>query len=303
MEADAAIIEVGVNEAITPAAHPNVPQRPEDCAADARRCAAAGAAILHWHAVDAEGRQQLSDASLYGAALDAMDGCVLAYPSYPIDVPDTIDDRVAHCLALRERHGMELAPVDVASVNIVVADPDGRAIAPLEPAPGFDVIRNSLPFVVAALERYHAVGLVPTLAAFDVGSTRAIAALAHAGLVRQPILLKIFLWGSPLIGPRPSVEALDLHLQQLPSDLDVEWVVVPYGMTDPGRVEELGRAALARGGGIRVGVGDSPHAFPDATNATLVELASRWAADAGRPVASADDVRARLGTSRTRGTR
>ncbi len=186
MEHDAAIIEVGLNEAVSPAAHPHVPQRPLECAADARRCADAGASIVHWHAVDDAGPHSISaDAALYGAALDAIDGCVLGYPSYPVDVPDTVDDRIAHCLTLREQHRMELAPVDVASVNLVVADATGRAIAPLEPAPGFDVIRNSLPFVVAALASYRAAGLVATVAAFDLGSTRAIGC-ARAGRAPRP---------------------------------------------------------------------------------------------------------------------
>ena len=91
---------------------------------------------------------------------------------------------------------------------------------------------------------------------------------------------------------------MDLHLRQLPPDLDVEWLVVPYGMTDPAAVEELGRAALERGGGVRIGIGDSPHAFPDATNAQLVDLVAGWATDAGRPVASVGALRARFGTSR-----
>ena len=42
MEHDAAIIEVGLNEAISPAVHRHVPQRPLECAADARRCARRG---------------------------------------------------------------------------------------------------------------------------------------------------------------------------------------------------------------------------------------------------------------------
>ena len=292
------IIEVGLNETVPPAVHPHVPQRPHECAADARRCADAGATIVHWHAVDDEGEQRLADAALYGAALDAIGDCVLGYPSYPVDVPDTVEHRIAHCLALRRQHGMELAPLDVASVNVVVADGSGRAVAPFEPAPGFDVIRNSLPFVVAALASYRAAGLTATVAAFDLGSTRAIGALAQAGLLDQPVLCKIFMWESPLIGPRPSVEALDLHLRQLPPAIDVEWLVVPYGMTDPAAVEELARAALERGGGVRIGIGDSPQAFPDATNAQLVDLVGRWAADAGRPVATVGAVRARLGTKR-----
>ncbi len=298
MQHDAVVLEVGLNEAVTPAAHPHVPQRPEECAADARRCAEAGAAIVHWHAVDPAGAQRLADAELYGAALDAMDGCVLAYPSYPTDVPDTVDDRLGHCFTLREHHGMELGPVDVSTVNLVLWDEAGGTLAPLEPTAGYDVIRNSLPFVVDALGRYRAVGLVPTVAGFDVGPTRTIAALAGAGILDQPVLLKIFLWGSPAIGPEPSVAALDLHLQQLPHHLDVEWLLVPYGITEPTHVEELARAALERGGGMRIGIGDNPRAFPDVGNAALVELAGRWAADAGRPLASADDVRARLGIDR-----
>ncbi|MGZ4714478.1 MAG: 3-keto-5-aminohexanoate cleavage protein [Acidimicrobiia bacterium] len=294
MRNDAVIIEVGLNEAVTPSAQPHVPQQPSECATDALRCADAGAAIVHWHAVDPSGAQRLADADLYGAALDAMAGRVLAYPSYPVDVADEVDARLAHCLALRAHHGLELGPLDVATANLVLWDAATASLGPLEAVGGYEVIRNSLPFVAAALARYDEVGLVPTVAAFDVGSTRTIAALARAGLLHEPVLLKIFLWGSPAIGPEPSVDALDLHLRQLPAELDVEWLVVPYGIADPGQVEELARAALDRGGGVRLGVGDAPVALPDLPNAALVESAAGWAAAAGRPVASADDVRRRL---------
>jgi uncharacterized protein (DUF849 family) len=88
---------------------------------------------------------------------------------------------------------------------------------------------------------------------------------------------------------------MDLHVAQLPPDLDVEWVVVPYASSDAGMVEQLARAALDRGGHVRVGIGDSPSADPDATNADLVERVVGWAKDAGRPVAEPKAVRARLG--------
>jgi 3-keto-5-aminohexanoate cleavage enzyme len=298
MRNDAVVIEVGLNEGVTPATQRHVPQRPSECAADARRCADAGAAIVHWHAVDPSGTQRLADAELYGAALDEMAGCVLAYPSYPIDVPDEVDARLGHCLTLRAHHGLELGPLDVSTVNLVLWDPATTTLAPLERLAGSEVIRNSLPFAAAALARYYEVGLVPTVAAFEVGSTRTIAALVQAGLLREPVLAKLFLWGSPAIGPEPSVEALELHLRQLPEDLDVEWLVVPYGCSDPVQVEELARAALERGGGVRIGIGDSPAAFTDLPNAALVERAAGWAADAGRPVASVDQVRERFGMHR-----
>jgi hypothetical protein len=131
MEHDAVILEVGLNEAVSRDAHPHVPQSPAECAADARRCADAGAAIAHWHAVDSTGVQQLGDAGLYGAALDEMNGCILAYPSYLTTVPDTVEDRLAHCLALREHHALELGPVDVATVNLVFWDAATGVLAPL----------------------------------------------------------------------------------------------------------------------------------------------------------------------------
>jgi uncharacterized protein (DUF849 family) len=298
MRHDAVIVEVGLNEAVTPASHPYVPQQPAECAADARRCADAGAAVVHWHAIDAAGVPRLGDAGLYGAALDEIAGCVLAYPSYPIDVPDTVDARLAHCLTLRARHLLELGPLDVSTVNLVFWDTETADLAPLEPLSGYEVIRNSLPFVVAGLARYYEVGLVPTVAAFDVGSTRTIAALLQAGLLREPALIKIFLWGNPAVGPEPSVEALELHLRQLPEHLDVEWLVVPYGIADSAHIEAIARAALDRGGSVRVGIGDNPAAFTDLPNAALVERAAAWAADAGRPLASPDNVRERFGIYR-----
>ena len=132
MKNDAVVIEVGLNESVTAAMHRHVPQQPSECAAEARRCADAGAAIVHWHAVDPSGAQRLADVDFYAAALDEMAGCVLAYPSYPIDVPDTVDARLGHCLTLRADHGLELGPIDVSTVNLVLWDPKRASLAPLD---------------------------------------------------------------------------------------------------------------------------------------------------------------------------
>ena len=296
MERGAAIIEVGLNEAATRTENPHVPYAPAECAEDARRCAEAGVSVVHWHARDpTTGAQRLDDVALSGAALDRMRSSgVLAYPSYP-PWPVSPGDRLAHVWALRERHGLELAPLDLGSVGIVVWD-EGRQVF----GPGLDLLRehgvvaNPLPFLLDALERSYGLGMVPTVAAFDVGFTRTMVLLARAGKLRPPIFLKIFLSGAWAVGPFPTEEALDFHLRQIPPELDVEWVVVPYALRDPALVEGLCRHALARGGGIRVGIGDDPLAFPDDTNAMLVERAARWVAESGRPVASPADVRRRF---------
>jgi uncharacterized protein (DUF849 family) len=297
MERDAAIVEVGLNEAATRAENPHVPYAPEECAGDARRCAEAGAAVVHWHARDpTTGAQRLDDVALNGAALDHMrPSGVLAYPSYP-PWPVSPADRLEHVWALRERHGLELAPLDLGSVGIVVWDDRTQGFGPgLDLLREHGVVANPLPFLLDALERSYGLGMVPTVAAFDVGFTRTMVLLARAGKLRPPIFLKIFLSGAWAVGPFPTEEALDFHLRQIPPELDVEWVLVPYAIEDPALVERLCRHALARGGGIRVGLGDAPVAFPEATNPGLTERAARWVAESGRPLASSADVRRRFG--------
>ena len=296
MDGDAVIIEVGLNEATERVQNARVPYSPEECADDARRCAAAGAAVVHWHARDPHsGAQRLDDVALYGAALDLMrPSGVLGYPSYP-PWPTAMQDRLAHVWTLRERHGLELAPLDLGSVGIVVWDERHEDFGPgLDQLRENGVVANPLPFLLDALERSQRLGMVPSLAAFDLGFTRTMVLLARSGRLRPPIFLKIFLSGAWAVGPFPSEGALDFHLRQIPPDLDVEWVVVPYAIGDAALVERLCRHALARGGGIRIGIGDNPQAFPATGNAELVELAARWCRDAGRPIASPAAIRRRF---------
>jgi len=292
----AAIIEVGLNEAAPRTLNPHVPYAPQECADDARLCAAAGAAVVHWHARDPlTGAQRLGDARLYGEALDRMrDVDVLAYPSYPVDTT-ALDERFGHLWALHDRYGLELAPLDVGSVNIVLWDEHARSFLAAEQLHEGAVVANPLPLTLQTLDEIYARRMQPTVTSFDVGITRTVVLLAQAGKLHPPVFLKIFLSGAWAVGPFPTENALDFHLQQIPRDLDVEWVLVPYALSEPALIERLCRHALARGGGIRVGIGDTPGAYPQHTNAQLVEQAVRWAEEAGRPVASAADVRRRFG--------
>ena len=216
---------------------------------------------------------------------------ILAYPTYPID-DDTVDGRLGHCFTLQRDHGLEMMPLDLGSVTTVIWDQASASFPFPDIAPS--VVTNPLAFTLGALERGREVGLVPTFGVFDLGGTRTLALLLEAGLVREPVMVKFFLSGSWAVGPFPSEAALDFHLTQLPAGLDVEWIVVPYSLDDPVLIERLCRHAIELGGGIRVGIGDNPTADPDATNAAWVERAVGWAEAAGRPVASADDVRARI---------
>lgn len=293
---DPAIVEVGLNEAAPRALNRHVPYAASECAADALRCGDAGAAVVHWHARDpVDGAQRLGDARLNGEAFAPMRRAgLLAYPSYPVE-PDSLDGRFGHCWELRERHGLEMAPVDVGSVSVVPWDERARTFLPLEALGGTTVVANPLPLTLAAIENVQALGMIPSLGSFDVGHTRTVALLAASGALRGPVYLKIFLSGAWAAGPEPTEDAIAFHLRQLPPGLDVAWVLVPYALSDARLVERLCRRALELGGGIRVGIGDTPAAFPDRSNAEVVQMAVRWVEESGRPLASPADVRTRLG--------
>ena len=293
---DAVMIEVGLNEGAGRGVNPHVPVTAAEVAADARRCRDAGAVLVHWHARGASEDERLDDADEYAAALGPMraDG-LLAYPSYAVDGV-SVNRRLDHVWDLHARCGLELAPIDSGSVTNVPWNPrlhDFVGLDWLRTRSG--VVDNPLAFVVDAVQMAEARGMVPTFGAFDVGCSRIVAMLHDSGRIAGPVLHKVFLSEGWAVGPAPSVAALDLHVAQLPAGLDAEWIVVPYAHHDPAVVETLCRAALERGGHVRVGIGDSPAADPEATNADLVARVVGWARDAGRPIAEPAAARARLG--------
>jgi len=298
MSADAVIIEVGLDEGAGRGANPHVPVTPQECADDALRCRDAGASLIHWHARDPmTGQQRLGDADLYAEALAPMQaGGLLGYPSYPVDSGIGVGQRLDHVWDLRGRGLLELAPIDLGSVSTASWSRQANDFVGLEALRAQSgVVDNPLTFVLDGVERATSLRLAVTFGAFDVGSSRMLRMLAESRRLAGPTLLKVFLSEGWAVGPIPSEAALDLHLAQLPGDLDVEWLVVPYSHSDPRVIERLCRASLEQGGHVRVGIGDSPTANPEATNAELVEKVVAWAGDAGRPVASTAAVRARLG--------
>jgi 3-keto-5-aminohexanoate cleavage enzyme len=298
MPADAVIIEVGLNEGAGRGVNPHVPVTPQECAADALRCRDAGASLIHWHARDpVTGEQRLGDADLYAEALARMQaGGLLGYPSYPVDPGIAVGHRLDHVWDLQGRGLLEMAPIDLGSVSTALWNREVNDFVGLESLRAQSgVVDNPLTFVLDAVERATSLRLPVTFGAFDVGSSRILRMLAESRRVAGPALLKVFLSEGWAVGPIPSEAALDLHLAQLPDDLDVEWLVVPYSHSEPSVIERLCRAALERGGHVRVGIGDSPAANPEATNAELVEQVVAWAGDTGRPVAATAAVRSRLG--------
>jgi len=283
------IVEVGLNEFTTKTQNARVAYGPEEVAADAVACAAEGAAVVHFHARDDDGAQDWSGTERYQHALDliAASSDVVAYPSYFGDH--------SHVWALAARApagpGSVLASYDVPQE--VVGPRLWNEEACRFEDPPFDTVGGDAP--PDPLGEMRRVGVRPTVNVFDVGEARWLTLAVRAGMFPMPVYVKLFLCEQLVNGPFPDAHGIDAYVSQLPPALDLECTIVPYTMMHAERAETLLRAALARGLHVRVGIGDSPYAYPAASNPELVARAVELVRDAGYEPASPVDVRDRLG--------
>jgi uncharacterized protein (DUF849 family) len=281
------IVEAGLNEFTTKAQNANVPYGPDEVAADAIACAEAGAAVVHFHARDDDGEQDWSGAERYRQALElvAERSDVIAYPSYFRDHSHVWQ------LAQTVGPGSLLASYDVPQE---VTGPRlwNEGDVRFEDPP-FDTVGGTPP--PDPLVEMRARGVQPTVNVFDVGEARWLALAVRAGMFPRPLYVKLFLCEQLVTGPFPDARGIDAYASQLAPELELECTIVPYTMMRPEQAETVLRGALARGYHVRVGIGDSPHAYPDASNAELVARAIELVREAGFEPASPSDVRARLG--------
>jgi len=298
-DAGKVIVEVGLNETASKARNPNIAYGPDEVAADAIACARAGASIVHFHARNADGSQAWLDAGCYRRTMEliATECDLLCYPTYPPRVPR--EQRYRHLWALADEPSparIELAPLDIGSRNVLLWNAEEQRFATLDILPAEHQVAINPPDELEwVLGEAGARGLHPTLGIFDVTYLRYSVHALWAGILRAPLLMKWFLAEGWASGPFPTVAGLDGYLDQIPTGIDYEGIVVPYAMAGRDGCEALLRRGLERGQGVRVGIGDNPNAFPTETNPTLVAMAVEMAAGHGLEPATPADVRDRLG--------
>jgi len=287
------VIEVGLNETAWKHDNPNIPYDAEEIARSAIDAAREGAAIIHYHARTPDGAQAFTDDDISRRALEAIarEVDVLAYPSYR-------EARLDHVWALSDRppagFAFQLSPFDVVQhVKRAAWDEAAKTFGVITYGrPGEEPERPPYP---PELDEFKRRGLVPNIAIFDSGDLRWTVLAARAGVLQQPLNLKLFFSERWVSMNHPSEDVLDFLVSQIPEEIDHETIVVPYAMENPERCDALWDAALARGLGVRAGIGDSPRAFPIETNADLVRRVVELAAKHGRVPATPDDVRRRCG--------
>jgi uncharacterized protein (DUF849 family) len=138
-------------------------------------------------------------------------------------------------------------------------------------------------------------GLGPSISIFEPGFLQVVLAYARQGALPAGTLVKFYFagggylgGGDPLWGSPPIIEALDLFLAMF-GNAPVAWAVAVLG----GSLLEtpIARAALERGGHLRVGIED----WDDGpSNVEQVAAATALCAEVGREVATIPQTEALL---------
>jgi 3-keto-5-aminohexanoate cleavage enzyme len=263
-----------VGAELTRAKTPHLPITPDEVADEAARCREAGAAIIHLHVRDDDGRNTRS-AERFSRVIDAIrskcDCIIQASTGGAIGM--SLDER-ASPLACRP----EMATLNCGTINF-----------------GDEVFVNSRPDIRALARRIRAAGVLPELECYEVGHVEEALALASEGLVPMPLHFQFVLGVKGAIGAREDVV---LFLRSLVPSA-ATWAIAAMGRFQQ-PFTELG---MRLGGHARVGIEDNIYLSRSVLaegSAPLVGRAAAYARSIGRPVADPAQARLLLGLGEAR---
>jgi uncharacterized protein (DUF849 family) len=284
------IIEAALNGVTTRARNANVPASADDQAADALACVDAGATVIHTHAPNiVVSPEEAADqyATAYRPVVEKFPG-IICYPTTGVGA--TIEDRYGHVELLDDMGLVRAGFVDTGSVNLGGTGADGR------PPNSRYVYTNTFADIAYKMNVCRERRLGPSIAIFEPGFLRVVRAYYDAGALPSGTLVKLYFsaggylgGGEPLWGAPPILEALDLYLAML-GDADIAWAVAVLGgslLDTP-----IARAALERGGHLRVGLEDWD---TGPANVEQMAAAAALCGAVGRSVATIDDAARLLG--------
>ncbi|MBL8930109.1 MAG: 3-keto-5-aminohexanoate cleavage protein [Kineosporiaceae bacterium] len=254
---------------------PALPVTPEELAAAAAGCEAAGAALIHIHVRDHEHRPTLELSRVREAVAAVRESSSLIVQlSTGGSVHDPLDRRLA----------------------VLEAAPDSCSLTCGTVNFGDEVFLNPWPFMVELYRAAQQARVVPEFELFDLGHVASLrrlidtCGLPHGGTVHCDLVL-----GVPGAAPGTGATLASLVaalLAQVPE-------VTSWSATGVGRSAlAVMPGALSLGGHLRVGMEDTLTFVPGRpvrSNTELVERAATLATLVGRPPMTPDDARALLG--------
>ncbi|MCE9626196.1 MAG: 3-keto-5-aminohexanoate cleavage protein [Deltaproteobacteria bacterium] len=244
---------------------PYLPLSPEEIVASAVEAHSAGAAILHLHVRDDQGRPTCSEAVFQEVVRGIRERCdAILQVSTGGAVGDSEADRLRPLEA-----APEMASLTTGSVNF-----------------GDEVFLNPRPFVQKLAEAMKARGIKPEIEVFDAAMLEEGIRLADEGLIESPLHFDL------VLGVPGALSATERNLDFLVSGIPEgsTWSVAAVGRWQ----FPMAQLALEKGGHVRVGMEDNIYLEKGVlakSNAELVAKAKSLAAAAGRPSASSAEAR------------
>ena len=260
---------------------PAIPYTAEEIAQEARRSVDAGAAIVHIHARQDDGKPAF-DVESYRRIDEAVKRlCPEAIVNYSTGaVGIDRDTRIAHIRALKPH----MAALNMGSMNYAIYSSQKKRFY------HDHIFENKFEDIRFYLEAMNEAHTIPEMECFDLGHINNVTPLRDLGLVPDNACYSLVM--GVLGGIPATVQNLVHMVGCLPQG--ASWQVIGIG-----RVQwPLVAAAVTLGGNIRVGLEDNFYLQPGEmaqSNADLVEKAARMVHDIGGELATPAEVRERLG--------
>ena len=265
----------------TRAQNPHLPLSAEELAADAEKCVRAGAAVIHLHARDDDGRAS-QEGARFRAAIRAIRarcqplGGVIIQTSTGGAVGMSVAER-AGPLECTGADAPDMATLNVGTINF-----------------GEDVFMNKAADTADMARRIRAHGAMPEIEIYDAGHLDITADLLKQELIGAPLHLQF------VLGVKGALSASERNLEFLIDRVDE---LMPegssWGVAGIGR-HQLPMVALAArlGGNARVGLEDNIYVDKGVLaegSAPLVARAVELCAQHGRAIATVAEARQLLG--------
>lgn len=255
---------------------PYIPYTPEEIGDEARRAREAGAAVVHIHARERDGRPTVR-VEMYREILEAVRArtdLVINFSTGAVGIP--IEERVEHIRRLRP----EIGALNMGSMNYAIYSTRKKTFY-------WDLVfANPFKDIIYLLTAMNEVGVRPELECFDTGHIGNTAPLIDMGLLRPPLQFSLIMG---VLGGIPATTRNLLHqVSSLPSGSI--WEVIGISMDQ----WALTAAAITLGGNVRVGFEDNFYLEEGKmarSNGELVEKAVRLCRDLGRDVATPQEAR------------
>lgn len=256
---------------------PAIPYTPEEIALEARRAVDAGAAIVHIHARQPDGRPAFDVETYRRIGEEVRRRCPDVILNYSTGaVGPARAQRIAPVRALRP----DMAALNMGSMNYAIYSSRTKRFY------HDHVFSNPFGDILYYLEAMNEAGTRPELECFDCGHIYNAEPFRDMGLLRPPLTFSLVMG---VLGGIPATPRHLLHqVESLPGGS--HWQVIGIGLSQ----WPLIYAALPLGGHVRVGLEDNFYLSEGVmarSNAQLVEKAARIIGEVGLHVASVAEAR------------